>query len=93
MVGGVLHTHQVSVGPSVQVRVLAADVSVASVPGFALTTVHGVGELPQVVTAGVLVAVMSPVQAGVTGRAYLETSRSRELSCCLFDELLPRKYW
>jgi len=77
VVGGVLHTHQVGVGPAVQIGVLAADVAVASVPGLALASVHGVGELPQVVTAGVLVAVVTPVQAGVTGCAHLEKSRGQ----------------
>ena len=72
MIGGVLHTHQVSVGPSVQICVLAANVAVAGISGLAVAAEHGVGELSQVVTAGILVAVMTSIQAGITGRAHLE---------------------
>lgn len=75
VVGSVLHAHQVSIGPSVQIRVLAADVAIAGVARLALAAEHGVGELSQVVTAGVLVAVVTSVQAGVTGRAHLEARR------------------
>lgn len=72
MVGGVLHTDQVLVGPSVQVRVLTTDVSVSSIARLTLTAVHGVGKVSQVVTAGVLVAVVAPIQAGVTWCTHLE---------------------
>lgn len=76
VVGGVLHADQVSVGPSVQVRVLSADVSVASVARFALAAEHGVGEMSQVVAACVFVAVVASVEAGITGRAHLQGRRS-----------------
>lgn len=73
MVGGVLHTNQVSVGPSIQIRVLSADVAVASVAGLALAAVHGIGEVSEVVAAGVFVAVVASIEARVTGRAHLES--------------------
>lgn len=76
VVGGVLHADQVSVGPSVQVCVLSADVSVASVARFALAAEHGVGEMSQVVAACVFVAVVASVEAGITGRAHLRGRRS-----------------
>lgn len=76
VVGGVLHADQVSVGPSVQVCVLSADVSVASVARFALAAEHGVGEMSQVVAACVFVAVVASVEAGITGRAHLQGRRS-----------------
>lgn len=72
VVGGVLHADQVGVGPPVQVRVLSADVAVASVAGFALAAEHGISEVSQVVAACVLIAVVAPVQAGITGRAHLD---------------------
>ena len=72
MIGGVLHTHQVSVGPSIQICVLTTNVAVAGISGLAVAAEHGVSELSQVVTAGVLVAVVTSVQAGVTWRAHLE---------------------
>lgn len=73
MVGSVLHTNQVSVGPSIQICVLSADMAVASVARFALAAVHGIGKVPQVVTAGVLVAVVASIEAGITGRTHLES--------------------
>lgn len=72
MVGGILHTDQVSVGPPIQIGVLATDVSVARVAGLALTAVHGVGKMSQVVTTGVFVAVVTSIETGITRRAHLE---------------------
>lgn len=71
MVGCVGHAHQVLVGPAVQVRVLPADDAVACVAGLALTAVHGVAVMAQVVALGVLVAVVRSVCAWVAGLAHL----------------------
>lgn len=65
------HAHQVLVGPAVQVCVLPADDAIASIAGPALAAVHGVAVMAQVVALGVLVAVMSPIRAGVAGLAHL----------------------
>lgn len=71
MVCGILHTDQVSVGPAVQVSVLSTDVAIAGEARLALAAEHGVGEVAQVVAAGVLVAVMGAVHTGVTRCANL----------------------
>lgn len=68
---GILHTDQVRVGPTVQVSVLAANVTVSSKSRLALAAEHGVGEVPQVVASGVLVAVVATVQTGVAWCANL----------------------
>jgi len=39
---------QVSVGPSVQVTVLSANMAIPSIPWFALAAEHGLGEDAQV---------------------------------------------
>ena len=72
VVGGVLHTHQVRVGPSIQICVLSADMAVASIAGLALTAEHGIGKVSKVVTTGVFVAVMASIEAGITGCTRLE---------------------
>lgn len=71
MVSCIGHAHQVLVGPAVQVCVLPADDAIASIAGPALAAVHGVAVMAQVVALGVLVAVMSPIRAGVAGLAHL----------------------
>lgn len=78
VVGGILHTDQVSVGPPIQIGVLATDVSVACVAGLALTAVHGIGEMSQVVTTGIFVAVVASIETGITRRAHLESQEEEE---------------
>lgn len=73
MVGGVFHTNQVSVGPPIQISVLTADVTVARIAGFTLTAVHGIGEMSEVVTTGILVALMASIETGITRCAHLES--------------------
>lgn len=75
VVGGVLHTQQVVVGPSVQVAVLPTDVTVPCIPRFALTAKHGVAVDAQVDAVCVLVAVMASVLTRVTGFAHLKGHR------------------
>ena len=70
------HAQQVLVGPAVQVCVLPADDAVAGVARLALAAVHGVAVVAQVVAVGVLVAVVCPVCAGVSGLAYLKAQHS-----------------
>ena len=72
VVGGVFHTEQVRVGPSVQVRVFSTDVSVPGVARPAFTSEHGRREEAQVDAVGVLVAVVAAVLARVTRNANLK---------------------
>ena len=73
VIGGILHTNQVCVRPSIQICVLSTDMAIASIARFALTTVHGISKVSEVVTAGVFVAVVASVEAGITGCAYLDS--------------------
>lgn len=73
VVGGVLYTNQGSVGPSIQICVLSTDVAVASIAGLALTAIHGISKVSEVVTAGIFVAVMASIETGITGCAHLES--------------------
>lgn len=77
MICGILHTDQVRVGPAVQVSVLAANVTVSSESGLALTAEHGVGKVAQVVAAGVFVAVVATVHTGVARCANLTGREQR----------------
>lgn len=47
--------------------------AVASIARLALAAVHGICKLSEVVTAGVFVAVMASIEAGITRRAHLES--------------------
>ena len=72
VVGGVLHTHQVVVGPSVQVAVLSTNVAISCVPGFALTAEHGLAVDAQVNAVCISVAVVAAILTRITGLANLE---------------------
>lgn len=78
VVGGVFHTKQVIVGPSVQVTVLSADTAIPGVPWFTLAAEHGLGEDTQVDAVCIFMAVVAAVLARVTGFANLF------FSSCLF---------
>lgn len=71
VVGGILHTQQVSVGPSIQVSVLSTDVAISCISWLALTAEHGVREDAQVNAVGIFVAVMATVHTRITGCANL----------------------
>lgn len=71
MVGGVLHTNQVGVGPSIQICVLSTDMTIASITRPALTAEHGISEVSEVVAAGIFVAVVTSIEAGITRCAHL----------------------
>lgn len=71
MVGGINHTHQVLVGPAIQVCILPADDAIACIARLTLTAEHGVTVMAQVVALGILVTVMCTVCTGVTGLAHL----------------------
>lgn len=74
MVGGILHTHQVGIWPSVQVTVLTANVSVPGVAWSALAAEHGLGVDTQVDAVCVFMAVVAAILAGVAGFANLKGS-------------------
>lgn len=75
MVGSILHTQQVIVGPSIQVSIFSTDVAVAGISWLALAAEHGVREDAQVDTVGVFVAVVAPILARVTRLADLKKGR------------------
>lgn len=79
VIGGVLHTHQVSVGPSIKVTVLSANTAIPGIAWPALTAEHGLGEDSQVNTVCIFMAVVATVLTGVAGNANLF------FSSCLFD--------
>lgn len=83
VVGCVGHTHQVFIRPAIQVCVLSADDAIAGVAGFALTAVHGVAVVTQIVALGILVAVMRPVRAGVLRFAHLRVQYPNAITECL----------
>lgn len=72
MVGGIFHTNQVSVGPSIQIGVLTTDVSVTRIAGLTLTAVHGISKVSQIVTTGILVALMASIKTRIARCAHLE---------------------
>lgn len=77
------HTHQVFIRPAVKVCVLSANDAIACVARLALTAVHGVAVVTQVVALGVLVAVVCPVGAGVSGFAHLRVQHPNDVTECL----------
>lgn len=72
MVGGVLHAHQVGVWPSIEVSVLAANVSISSIAWSALAAEHSLGVDAQVDAVCVFMAVVAAILAGVAGFADLK---------------------
>lgn len=80
MVGGIFHTNQVSIGPPIQISVLATDVSITRIAWLTLTAVHGIGEVSQVVTTGILVALMASIETRIARCAHLENQREERLS-------------
>lgn len=46
--------------------------AIASIARLALTTVHGVGKVSKVVTAGIFIALVASVEAGITRSADLK---------------------
>lgn len=74
MVGGIRHTHQVSVWPSVKVGVLSANMAVPGIPWLALTAEHGVGVDAQVDAVCIFMAVVATILARVAGFANLKES-------------------
>lgn len=72
MIGCIFHTHKVSIRPAIQICVLSTDVSIPSITRLALTAEHGVCKMAQVVAAGILIAVMASIKAGITRCAHLQ---------------------
>lgn len=72
VIGCVLDTHKISIRPAIKISVLSTDVSISSKARFALTTVHRVWEMAQVVAASVLIAVVASIEAGITRCAHLQ---------------------
>lgn len=82
VVSGVGHAHQVLVRPAVEVRVLSTDDAIACVARLALTAVHGVTVVAQVVALGILVAVVCPIRARVSWLAHLRVQHPQVITEC-----------
>lgn len=72
VVGSILHTQQVNVGPSIQIAVLSANTAVPSIPWLTLAAEHGFGEDTQVDAVCIFIAVVATILARVTGCANLK---------------------
>lgn len=72
VVGGVLHTQQVGVGPSVQVAVLSANMAIPCIPWLALAAEHGLGEDAQVDAVCIFMAVVAPILTRIPGFTNLK---------------------
>lgn len=72
VVGGVLHTMQVSVGPSVQVTILSANTAISGISWPALAAEHGFREDAQVDAVCIFMAVVATILARITGFANLK---------------------
>lgn len=72
VVGGVFHTQQVCVGPSVQVSVLSANTTIPGIPWLALAAEHGLREDAQVDAVCIFMAVVATILTRVTGFANLK---------------------
>lgn len=72
VVGSILHTHQVSVGPSVQITVLSTNTSIPSIPWPAFTAEHGLGEDAQIDAVCIFIAVVATILTRVPGLANLK---------------------
>lgn len=72
VIGGILHTHQIAVGPTVQVTVLSTNIAIPSIPRFALTAEHGLSKDAQVYAVCIFMAVVVTILARVTGFANLK---------------------
>lgn len=72
VVGSILHTQQVSIGPSIQISVFSANMAIPSIPWLALTSEHGFGVDAQVDTVCIFIAVVATILARVTGCANLK---------------------
>lgn len=72
VVGGILDTQQVVVGPSVKVTVLSTNVTVSCIPRSALTAEHGLTVDPQVNAVCIFMAVVASILTRITWFAHLE---------------------
>lgn len=72
VVGSILHTEQVSIGPSVQIGVLSANMAIPSIPWLAFTSEHGFREDAQVDAVCIFIAVVATILARIAGCANLK---------------------
>lgn len=71
VISGVSATHEVLIGPAVQVRVLSADETIPSITSATLTLVHRVAEVADVDTFCMFVASVGFFLARVLGFTHL----------------------
>lgn len=72
VVGGILNTQQVVVGPSVKITVLSTNMAVSCIPRSALTAEHRVTVDSQVNAICIFMAVMASILTRITRFAHLE---------------------
>lgn len=72
VIGGILDTQQVVVGPSVKVAVLSTNMTVSCVPRSALTAEHGLTVDSQVNAVCIFMAVVASILTRITWFAHLE---------------------
>lgn len=77
MISGVSVTHEVLIGPAVQIRVLSTDEAIPSVTSATLTLVHRVAEVADVDAFCMFVAVVGFFFARVLGFTHLKGQRKR----------------
>lgn len=71
VIGSILHTQKVSVGPSIQITVFSTNTPIPGIPWLAFTAEHGLGEDTQVDAVCIFIAVVATILTGVTGLANL----------------------
>lgn len=72
VVGGILDTQQVVVGPSIKIAVLSTDMTVACIARSALTAEHGLTVDSQVNAVCIFMAVVASILTRITRFAHLE---------------------
>lgn len=91
VVGGISSTHQVLVGPAIQIRIFSTDKAISSIANFTLTFVHRVTEVAKVNALSKPMTTMGLVLARVlrfTNLLDLKDGRSLTLDLAFLGILL-----
>lgn len=91
VVGGISSTHQVLVGPTIQIRIFSTDKAISSITNFTLTFVHRVTEVAKVNALSRLMTTMGLVLARVlrfTNLLDLKDGRSLNLDLAFWGLLV-----
>lgn len=86
VISGVGTTHEVLIGPAIQVRVFSTDEAVSSVTGSTFTLEHRVIKVAGVDTFGIFVAAVGLVLAWVLWFTHLKERKQSRRNCIMrFD--------